>query len=84
MPSVAEYLSLPHWSTDIPLDTPHPRLDAFAERGYVVLTDVDPPPPEEEHLSLEYMDWKSGGDTNFAPDRDRRRRARLPRVLEAG
>ena len=33
----------------------------------MVLTDVDPPPPEEEYLSLEYMDWKSGGDTNFAP-----------------
>jgi hypothetical protein len=64
---VAEYLTQPHWSTDIPLDTPHPRLEALAEDGYVVLTDVDPPPPTEEYLSLEYMDWKSGGDTNFAP-----------------
>ena len=23
--------------------------------------------PESEYLPLEYMDWKSGGDTNFAP-----------------
>ena len=23
--------------------------------------------PEAEYLDLEYMDWKSGGDTNFAP-----------------
>jgi hypothetical protein len=23
--------------------------------------------PEREYLDLEYMDWKSGGDTNFAP-----------------
>ena len=23
--------------------------------------------PESEYLALEYMDWKSGGDTNFAP-----------------
>ena len=23
--------------------------------------------PEHEYLDLEYMDWKSGGDTNFAP-----------------
>jgi hypothetical protein len=67
MTPVADYLSLPHWSTEIPLDTPHRRLDVLAERGYVVLTDLDPPPPPEEFLALEYMDWKSGGDTNFAP-----------------
>jgi len=61
------WLRTPHWSTDIPLDTPHARLDALAERGYVVLRDLDPPVPEAEYLPLEYMDWKSGGDTNFAP-----------------
>ena len=64
---MAQYLKVPHWSTDIPLVTPHVRLDALAERGYVVLRDLDPPIPESEYLSLEYMDWKSGGDTNFAP-----------------
>ena len=52
---------------EIPLDTPHVRLDVLAERGFVVLPDLDPPIPDDEFLSLEYMDWKSGGDTNFAP-----------------
>ena len=61
------WLRTPHWSTDIPLDTPHLRLDAFADTGYVVLRDLDPPIDESEWSSLEYFDWKSGGDTNFAP-----------------
>src|SRR5262249_5184981 len=61
------WLNTPHWSSDIVLDTPHRRLDVLAERGYVVLRDLDPPIPESEYLPLEYMDWKSGGDTNFAP-----------------
>jgi len=61
------WLQAPHWSTDIPLHTPHPRLDVLAEHGYVVLRDLDHVVPEHEYLSLEYMDWKSGGDTNFAP-----------------
>jgi hypothetical protein len=56
-----------HWSTDIPLRTPHPRPAALAERGLVQLADVADPVPDDEYLSLEYMDWKSGGDTNFAP-----------------
>jgi hypothetical protein len=62
-----ETLKTPHWSTDIPLDTPHPRPAALAGTGYAVLTDLEPPIPEAEYLGLEYMDWKSGGDTNFAP-----------------
>ena len=61
------WLKTPHWSSDIPLDTPHPRLGALAEHGYLVLRDVDPPIPESEWMGLEYFDWKSGGDTNFAP-----------------
>jgi hypothetical protein len=61
------WLERPHWSSDIPLVTPHPRLAALAEHGFAVLRDLDPPIPEEEFLPLEYMDWKSGGDTNFAP-----------------
>jgi hypothetical protein len=56
-----------HWSCEIPLDTPHPRLDVFAARGFVRLTDLPLEIPEAEYLGLEYMDWKSGGDTNFAP-----------------
>jgi hypothetical protein len=62
-----ELLNIPHWSSDLPLETPHPRLAVLAERGYVELTDHDPPVPDEEFLSLEYLDWKSGGDTHFAP-----------------
>jgi hypothetical protein len=61
------WLTAPHWSTDIPLDTPHPRVSALAEHGYVVLRDLADPIPESEFVDLEYMDWKSGGDTNFAP-----------------
>jgi hypothetical protein len=61
------WLKPPHWSTEIPLDTPHPRVDALAEHGYVVLRDLAKPIAESEYLGLEYMDWKSGGDTNFAP-----------------
>jgi hypothetical protein len=61
------WLQAPHWSTDIPLDTPHPRLDALAAHGYLVLHPLERAIPESEYLDLEYMDWKSGGDTNFAP-----------------
>jgi hypothetical protein len=67
MTSVTDYVSAPHWSTDIPMSTPHERLPVLEEHGFVVLADADPPIPDEEFLSLEYMDWKSGGDTNFAP-----------------
>jgi hypothetical protein len=56
-----------HWSVEIPLDTPHPRPEAMRERGFVQLRDLDEPIPPDEYLDLEYMDWKSGGDTNFAP-----------------
>lgn len=56
-----------HWSVKIPLHTPHHRLDALAEAGVVVLDDFVPDLPPEQYESLEYMDWKSGGDTNFAP-----------------
>ena len=56
-----------HWSVKIPLDTPHQRLQVLQETGWVQLTDADFELPSVEWLSLEYMDWKSGGDTNFAP-----------------
>ena len=67
MTTVTDIIKAPHWSTDIPLESPHRRLDVLAERGFVILTDQDPPVPDDEYLSLVYMDWKSGGDTNFAP-----------------
>jgi hypothetical protein len=56
-----------HWSCEIPLDTRHPRPDALTAHGFVQLTDLPFEVPAGEYLDLEYMDWKSGGDTNFAP-----------------
>jgi len=44
------------------------KLGIMADKGYVVLRDRQGPAIEPaEWESLEYMDWKSGGDTNFAP-----------------
>src|SRR5487761_2055705 len=46
----------------------HVKLDVMEEKGFVVLNDyAGPAIPLEEWSGLEYMDWKSGGDTNFAP-----------------
>jgi hypothetical protein len=59
--------TLDHWSVSIPLHTPHPRLPALAPTGFVPLADADFSVPAAEWESLEYMEWKSGGDTNFAP-----------------
>lgn len=56
-----------HWSVKIPLHTPHRRLPALDESGFVALSPMPIDVPREEWESLEYMDWKSGGDTNFAP-----------------
>lgn len=56
-----------HWSVAIPDRTDHLRLDALARTGFVALSDAPFPIDEHEFVGLEYMDWKSGGDTNFAP-----------------
>lgn len=56
-----------HWSLKIPLATPHPRVEALAETGFVQLADIELDMPSAQYERLEYMDWKSGGDTNFAP-----------------
>jgi hypothetical protein len=56
-----------HWSVKIPLRTPHPRLEVLDSAGFVQLADAPFDVPSSEWESLEYMDWKSGGDTNFAP-----------------
>jgi hypothetical protein len=46
----------------------HVKLDILQEKGFVVLRDYAGPAVSlREWESLEYMDWKSGGDTNFAP-----------------
>jgi len=56
-----------HWSVQIPLHTPHVRLQCLADTGFVSLKSAPFDVPREEYESLEYMPWKSGGDTNFAP-----------------
>jgi hypothetical protein len=66
-PSPAFWPNQDHWSVAIPRDTPHPRLAVMAPRGVVQLRDLPYRIPDHEFLDLEYMDWKSGGDTNFAP-----------------
>jgi hypothetical protein len=45
----------------------HPKLDLLARDGFVVLKQLVTPVPESEWMGMEYVDWKSGGDTNFAP-----------------
>lgn len=46
----------------------HRKLAVLEDKGFVVLRDYSGPPiPESEWMGLEYMNWKSGGDTNFAP-----------------
>ncbi len=56
-----------HWSVAIPLHTSHQRLPVLADTGFVELGPMPTEVPAHEWESLEYMDWKSGGDTNFAP-----------------
>jgi hypothetical protein len=42
-------------------------LPAFDETGYVVLDSYDQAADPQEWLDIEYVDWKSSGDTRFAP-----------------
>jgi hypothetical protein len=49
--SITDYISLP----------------IFAETGYVVLAPHDQAADPTEWLDIEYVDWKSSGDTRFAP-----------------
>jgi hypothetical protein len=56
-----------HWSVEIPLRTDHYLCPALEETGFVALTPYAGEIPTHEWESLEYLDWKSGGDTNFAP-----------------
>ena len=59
--------TLEHWSVKIPLVTDHVRLPSLAGSGFVDLKHAPFDVPQSEWESLEYFDWKSGGDTNFAP-----------------
>ncbi len=56
-----------HWSVEIPLHTPHPRLAWLDATGFISLSTCPFEIPKSEWEALEYLDWKSGGDTNFAP-----------------
>jgi hypothetical protein len=56
-----------HWSCAIPLRTNHYRMPILDRTGFVQMSDLPVEVPAHEWESLEYMDWKSGGDTNFAP-----------------
>jgi hypothetical protein len=46
----------------------HRKLKILKKAGHAVLRDYDGPAiPATEWESLQYLNWKSGGDTNFAP-----------------
>lgn len=59
--------TLDHWSVKIPLTSGHYRMPVLNDTGFVALKPANFTVPSSEWESLEYMDWKSGGDTNFAP-----------------
>jgi len=44
----------------------HYKMPVMEETGFVMLQGRDVP-PESEWMDLEYVDWKSSGDTRFAP-----------------
>lgn len=43
------------------------KLPVFEDSGYVVLDSYDQAQDPKEWLDIEYVDWKSSGDTRFAP-----------------
>ena len=45
----------------------HVRMPILEETGYVVLDPYGGVIDPSEWLSLEYVNWKSSGDTRFAP-----------------
>jgi hypothetical protein len=45
----------------------YPKLPALDETGYVVLDRYDQSADPQEWLDITYVDWKSSGDTRFAP-----------------
>ena len=45
----------------------HSRMSILAETGFVVLNAVRASVDPREWLDLQYVDWKSSGDTRFAP-----------------
>ncbi|HEY5011338.1 MAG TPA: hypothetical protein VIK61_01365 [Acidimicrobiia bacterium] len=51
----------------MPGATAYRTVPVLDEEGFVVLRPLSPPIPEAEWRDLEYLDWKSSGDTRFAP-----------------
>ena len=45
----------------------HYKLPVLDDKGFVNLKNYGKPVPTDEYMHMEYVDWKSGGDTNFAP-----------------
>lgn len=45
----------------------HFKISALEETGFVVLKPFEGSVPASEWLDVEYVDWKSSGDTRFAP-----------------
>lgn len=43
------------------------KLEVLEETGYVLLDQYDQAADPKEWLDVEYVDWKSSGDTRFAP-----------------
>ena len=43
------------------------KLEAFRENGYVVLDRYDQAADPQEWRDIEFVDWKSSGETRFAP-----------------
>ena len=56
-----------HWSLKIPLQPGTTACPSSPSAVPSVLGDADFDVPTAEYEALEYIDWKSGGDTNFAP-----------------
>ena len=51
-----------------PTTTRYTKLEILSDKGFLVLKDyAGPTISDREWLSLQYLNWKSGGDTNFAP-----------------
>jgi hypothetical protein len=48
------------------VQSPHQTLDCLAETGFVVLRPFAGQLEPNEWENLTYLDWRSGGDTNFA------------------
>jgi hypothetical protein len=44
----------------------HSKLDVMEEKGFVIMNPFEDEIDPTEWESLTYLDWKSGGDTNFA------------------